>query len=94
MATTEKPSGAVARAFDIRTFIAALMGIYGVVLLVTGLVATSEDDLAKADGLNVNLWVGLGLILTAAIMQGWAMLRPVVVKKKPDADSGPETHES
>lgn len=68
-----------AGAFDIRTFIGTLIGIYGVVLVVMGLFATSDADLAKADGLNINLWAGLGMIVAAVVFGGWAYLRPVVV---------------
>lgn len=68
-----------AGAFDIRTFIALLIGIYGVVLVATGLFGTSEEALAKADGLNINLWAGLGMVVVGALFQIWARARPVVV---------------
>ena len=82
--TTEKHDAAEggthqAGAFDIRTFIALLIGIYGVVLVATGLFGTSDEALAKADGLNVNLWAGLGMVVVAALFQIWARARPVVV---------------
>ncbi|GAB2883151.1 hypothetical protein [Nocardioides pacificus] len=72
-----------ARAFDIRTFIAALIGIYGVVLVVMGLFATSDADREMAGGINVNLWAGLGMVLAAVLFQAWAMWRPVVVPAEP-----------
>lgn len=65
--------------FDVRTVIGSLLGIYGVVLTVTGLVGTSEQDLAKAGGVNLNLWTGIGLLLAAAVFFVWARLRPVLV---------------
>ena len=49
------------------------------VLVATGLFGTSEEALAKADGLNVNLWAGLGMVVVAALFQIWARARPVVV---------------
>ena len=73
-----------AGAFDIRIFIASLIGLYGVVLVVVGLVGTSEDELARAGGVNVNLWAGLGMLLFAAAFVAWARLRPVVVPDKSD----------
>lgn len=79
----ESKSAHKAGAFDIRTFIAALIGIYGVVLVLMGIFSTSEEDLAKADGLNVNLWAGIGMIVAAVLFQAWAMLRPVVVPDDP-----------
>jgi hypothetical protein len=73
-----------AGAFDIRTFIALLMGIYGIALVLTGLFGTSDEQLAKADDFNINLWAGVGMILTAVVLQTWATLRPVIVPADPD----------
>jgi hypothetical protein len=68
-----------AGAFDIRTFIAMLIGLYGVVLVLVGLFGTSEADLQKAGGTNVDLWAGIGMLVVAIAFQLWARLRPVVV---------------
>jgi hypothetical protein len=68
-----------AGAFDIRTFIAMLIGIYGVILVVTGLFATTGDQLKKSDGWNVNLWAGIGMLVFAVAFAVWARLRPVIV---------------
>ncbi len=65
--------------FDLRLVIAVLFAIYGVVLLVVGLGFTDEADLAKADGLNINLWTGVGMLALSAAFVAWATLRPVVV---------------
>ena len=65
--------------FDVRAIIGLLLGIYGVVLTITGLVSTSEQDLAKAGGVNLNLWTGIGLLLASAAFLVWARLRPVLV---------------
>lgn len=65
--------------FDLRLVIAMLFAIFGVVLLVVGLGFTEEADLAKADGLNINLWSGVGMVVLSALFAGWAALRPVIV---------------
>ena len=65
--------------FDIRNVIGALLLIYGVVLVLMGIFATSDADLAKSDGVNANLWAGLGIGLLGAFFVVWAKLRPVVV---------------
>lgn len=75
-----------ARVFDIRTFIAMLIGIYGVVLVVTGIVATSDRDLDRAGGVNVNLWAGIGMVVVAALFQAWAMWRPILVPDDPGGE--------
>lgn len=68
-----------AGAFDIRVFIASLIGLYGLVLVVVGLVDTDEAELTKAAGLNINLYAGIGMAVVAALFLLWAKLRPVVV---------------
>jgi hypothetical protein len=74
-----------AGAFDVRNVIAALIGFYGVVLVVVGLVDNSDEALEKAGGLNANLWVGLGMLVFALSFALWSRLRPIVV---PAARSG------
>ena len=83
-AHSERPHRA--GAFDIRNFIAALLGIYGVVLVVDGLFFTSDADIAKAQGVNVNLWTGIALVIAAGLFAGWARLRPVLVPTEHEQD--------
>jgi hypothetical protein len=47
--------------------------------VVLGLINTTDSDLAKAAGLNVNLWAGLGMIVAAAMFALWAKMKPTVV---------------
>ncbi len=71
-----------AGAFDIRTFIAALMGIFGVILVLTGIFGSdTTTDGSKAPG-NVNLYVGIALLVFAGLMQGWASWRPTIVDEE------------
>ncbi len=64
------------RLFDLRLIIAFLFGLYGVVLVVMGLAFTSDADLKKAEGVNINLWAGIAMVVVAALFAAWAMLRP------------------
>lgn len=92
---TDKAAGQKTRkagAFDIRVFIGALIGIYGVVLVLAGLFGTSDSQLAKSDNLNINLWAGLGMVAVAAGFFLWARLRPVIVPTDPDAPSPGGSH--
>jgi hypothetical protein len=73
-----------AGAFDIRTFIGALIGIYGIVLVVTGLVS--------ADGRTINVTAGVAMIIGAAVFFTWARLRPVVVPESHDESSAAQSH--
>lgn len=88
---TQPSSGHKAGAFDIRIFISMLIGLYGVVLVATGLVGTSDDELARAGGVNINLWAGLGMIVFAACFLAWARLRPVVVPEDEQRSENDET---
>ncbi|KOV78879.1 hypothetical protein [Nocardia sp. NRRL S-836] len=64
------------RLFDLRLIIAFLFGLYGVVLVVVGLAFTSDADLEKAEGVNINLWAGIAMVVIAVLFAAWAMLRP------------------
>ena len=66
-----------ANRFDIRRIIGGLFLVYGVILLVVGIVGTSEIK-NKAAGINVNLWTGIGMLVFGALMVAWALLRPTV----------------
>ena len=73
----ETHPSAASQLFDLRTVIAVLFGVYGIVLTVMGLF-TGEAELAKAGGININLWSGIGMILAAAFFLVWVRLRPLV----------------
>ena len=76
-----------AGAFDIRNFIAALIGAYGLILTVLGLVGTDQSQLDKAGGLAINLWAGIGMLVAAGAFALWARLRPVVVAADDSGDA-------
>jgi protein-S-isoprenylcysteine O-methyltransferase Ste14 len=65
-----------ANLFDIRRIIGGLFVLYGVILVVMGLGA-SEADKRRADGINVNLSVGIALLVIAALFIAWALWRPL-----------------
>ena len=68
--------------FDIRIIIASLIGLYGIILLITGLFS-SEAQADKAAGLNINVIAGIVMILFAAAFIAWARIRPIVVPPEP-----------
>jgi drug/metabolite transporter (DMT)-like permease len=61
---------------DIRRIIGALLGLYGVILFLAG-VFGSDTDKNKAAGVNINLYVGIALILASAFFWTWALTRPL-----------------
>lgn len=82
---TQRPTGSTGKkaagAFDVRVIIGALIGVYGVILLVMGLVGDTAES--KTGGVNANLWAGIVMIVVSAIFLTWWKLRPIVV---PDTD--------
>lgn len=69
-----------AGALDVRVIIGSLLGLFGAVLLVTGLVnGSSNDDPPMSDPDHLNLYVGIALLLAALFFIGWSRLRPLLV---------------
>lgn len=75
-----------AAAFDIRLVIALLLGVYGVVLIVLGLGFTSDAEIDRSAGVNINLWAGLAMLIAALLFALWTWLRPLRV---PEGDEKP-----
>jgi hypothetical protein len=65
-----------ANRFDIRRLIGALFCLYGLILLALGIFG-SHTVKNKADGINVDLWTGLGMLVFGGLMIFWALSRPV-----------------
>jgi xanthine/uracil/vitamin C permease (AzgA family) len=82
-------SSTTAALFDLRSVIALLFGVYGVVLTVTGAVGTGQQELDKAGGIDINLWTGIAMLVVAAAFVLWVWLRPPVVPARPEA---PDAH--
>lgn len=81
-----------AGAFDIRNFIGVLLGIFGIILTIAGIVGFTPDEAERTGGIDANLWTGIGLIIAAAVFLIWAKLRPIRIIETPDddADAGTE----
>ncbi|WP_347057622.1 hypothetical protein ABC795_13095 [Blastococcus sp. HT6-30] len=78
-----------AGAFDVRDVIAELIGFYGVVLLIVGLLDGPEEAPAEPDGSNADLWAGLAMVAVAVAFAVWTRLRPAVVEAPaPDDERG------
>ncbi|MDO0914257.1 hypothetical protein QQM39_26535 [Streptomyces sp. DT2A-34] len=86
----EGKSATAARLFDIRRIIGGLFVIYGVIVTIAGL---TDDDAAidKAEGVNINLWTGLGMLLLGLFFLVWLKLRPIV--PPPDVVVGDDSKE-
>jgi len=71
-----------AGAYDVRIFIAGLIGFYGIVLVLMGLFADTASDKDKTGDVNANLWSGLVMVAVAIVFAVWTRLRPVIVDEK------------
>ena len=86
------PQSAAARLFDLRTMIGGLFVLYGIMLTVAGLF-TSSANLAKASHININLWMGLGMLVLGALFLLWWRLRPLR-REQPDQPDQPAPAET
>jgi hypothetical protein len=73
---SKAPASAASKLFDLRVLIGGLFTVYGVVLTIVGLLAT-KAALAKASGININLWMGLGMLVLGLFFLLWWRLRPL-----------------
>jgi hypothetical protein len=76
---------AAAKLFDIRLMIGGLFVVYGVLLTVAGFF-TSDAELQKAANVNINLWLGLGMLVLGLLFLLWRRLDPLEVKPPTEAE--------
>lgn len=94
MAEHDKPKAAssAARLFDVRRVIGGLFTVYGVIVTLLGLF-DSPSEIAKAQGVRINLWMGLAMLLLGLLMLLWLRLNPTVVAEpepEPAPHAGPD----
>jgi xanthine/uracil/vitamin C permease (AzgA family) len=90
--TKPKVSSSVARLFDVRLVIGGLFTIYGVIVALMGLF-DSHSEIEKAQGVRINLWMGLGMLVVGLLMLLWLRLNPLPTPEpeaEAAADVGPE----
>ncbi|MEU1086828.1 hypothetical protein ACFYPN_09400 [Streptomyces sp. NPDC005576] len=87
----ESKSATAARLFDIRRIIGGLFVVYGVIVTIAG-INPSDADLKKAQGVNINLWTGLAMLVLGLLFLLWMWLRPTQAPVEPLEQSGPAGH--
>lgn len=70
------PHSAAARLFDIRVMIGGLFVLYGAMLTISGFF-TSDSERKKAAGININLWLGLAMLVVGILFLVWFKLNPI-----------------
>ena len=73
---TAAPRSAAAKLFDLRSMIGGLFVLYGIMLTVAGFF-TSPANLAKAAGININLWMGIAMLILGVLFLLWWRLNPI-----------------
>jgi hypothetical protein len=68
-------SATAARIFDLRRIISGLFVLYGIIVTIAG-INPSDSSLDKSEGVNINLWTGLGMLLLGIFFLVWLKLRP------------------
>ena len=91
-AGNDKPTSAAAKLFDIRLMIGALFIVYGVMLTISGFF-TSDKERAKAADLNINLWLGLGMLVLGILFLVWRAVNPIQAEPNP-TDTAEAGHDS
>jgi hypothetical protein len=74
---------AASKLFDIRVLIGGLFTLYGVLLTVYSFF-TSPQELEKAAGININLWLGLGMLALGVFFLVWVRLAPLQHAAEPN----------
>jgi hypothetical protein len=72
------------RLFDLRTIIGALFVLYGVILVIAGLF-DSDEEIARSNGIRINLWLGLAMLILGGLFLLWVRLRPLRIERGPSA---------
>jgi xanthine/uracil/vitamin C permease (AzgA family) len=66
-----------------------LFVVYGVIVTIAG-ISPSQATLDKAEGVNINLWTGIAMLLLGIFFLGWVKLRPTPAAPVPPADETEE----
>jgi hypothetical protein len=86
----EKVSAA-ARLFDVRRVIGGLFVVYGTIVTLLG-IFDSSAEIDKAQGVRINLWMGLTMLALGGFFLLWLWWRPTEIRPaqaEPGDDAGP-----
>jgi hypothetical protein len=75
-------TSAAARLFDVRRVIGLLFVVYGLIVGALG-IFDSSAEIEKAQGVRINLWMGIAMLALGAFFLIWQRLNPT---KPPTAE--------
>ncbi len=86
---------AAARLFDVRRVIGLLFVVYGALVALLG-IFDSSAEIDKAQGVRINLWMGLAMLALGGLFLLWQQWRPTHVSKEElaaaESDDRPPAH--
>ena len=86
IAQSDQPQSAAAKLFDLRLLVGGLFTFYGLILMVAGFLASSAER-QKASGVNINLWMGIGMLVLGLLFLLWQWQRPLHVPEDSAGDA-------
>jgi hypothetical protein len=81
----ENEGSRAARLFDVRRVIGGLFVVYGVIVTLIG-IFDSPAEIDKAQGVRINLWMGLAMLAFGLLMLLWLRLNPPAAPEPPAED--------
>jgi drug/metabolite transporter (DMT)-like permease len=81
------------RVFELRTILAILFGVYGVFCVIWGIGFTTSDEIRRAGGFNMNLVMGIVMLVAAVAFSLWVVARPVE-QERPSEETEQESTQS
>ena len=86
--STDTPKSAASKLFDLRLLIGGLFTFYGVVLTIYSFF-DSPAEIAKAAGIHINLWMGIGMLILGLLFLLWTRLGPLQAPEPEPTDRKP-----
>src|SRR3954447_7924938 len=86
--STDAPKSAASKLFDLRLLIGGLFTVYGVMLTIYSFF-TTPAEIQKAAGINMNLWLGLGMLVLGLLFLLWIRLSPLSLEPDLQAEPNP-----
>ncbi|BCJ41774.1 hypothetical protein GCM10010168_74620 [Actinoplanes ianthinogenes] len=78
------------RLFDVRAVIGGMFVVYGVIVTLLGIFDTPAE-IDKAQGVRINLWMGLAMLALGGLMLLWLRLNPPKpLAEQPDETDAPQ----
>ena len=83
-------ASASGRLFDLRELIAGIFVVFGILLIVVGLL-DGPAELDKASGVRINLWTGIGMVVLGLVFVAWRLWKPLRREDLVPADDGDDS---